>query len=101
MEHCSRGPAIRERLGLGSDQRRVQHLSEPDCSWSANASGGEPPYRFDWVVNGNPWYNTPSVTYTNAGHPFTLNLTGTDKYGVAATSARTIYISPNSPCLFQ
>ena len=71
------------------------------CRWYASASGGASPYRFNWVVAGVPWYNMPSVTYHNSGYPFGLALTAIDKYGVARTTSRTVYISPNQSCWYQ
>jgi hypothetical protein len=71
------------------------------CRWYGSASGGASPYRYDWVIAGTPWYNTSSVLYQNSGYPFSMSVTATDKYGVAKTSSRTVYISPNNSCWYH
>jgi len=72
--------------------------SHGTCSWSVFASGGAAPFHYAWLVNNSLRSSASTLTYTNAGSPFRLSVTATDKYGVSVTSAETITISQFAPC---
>lgn len=72
------------------------------CGWTANVSGGLPPYFFNWSVNGTPLagQHGPSVVYTNSGSSFTLTVSVTDAGSGSASASRNITVSSTAKCFY-
>ncbi len=68
------------------------------CLWSANASGGTPPYHYAWTPPGN---DSPDLTYTNSGQNFTVSVRVTDAVGASGNDSYPVTVSSNArACLF-
>ena len=67
------------------------------CKWTAETSGGPPPYTYEWSVNGTKSGSAVEFTFTNASAPFTLQMRVTDAslgYGVAKID---VVLDANAP----
>ena len=60
------------------------------CTWSGSASGGTPPYTYDWQNQGSDVGNDESYTggrIAGAPSPFTIQLTVTDAFGAVGRAS--------------
>ncbi|OGT95630.1 MAG: hypothetical protein A2083_00040 [Gemmatimonadetes bacterium GWC2_71_9] len=70
------------------------------CTWIADASGGQPPYTYQWFLDGSPAGTDGSFTYTASTLSFRLEVWVNDAGGGGGSSQLTVDIDPNAePCL--
>ena len=74
-----------------------------ECLWSGNATGGVPPYSWQWNVDGNPVGDgSPTLRYTNNGASFTIFLTVVDAQNGTGAGSYGVSVSSEAPeCLDQ
>jgi len=70
------------------------------CSWEATASGGTPPYTFEWYVNSVYAGSGTYLEYTNAGSTFTLQLTVRDASSGFGSTSQTVTVNSSAPVCF-
>lgn len=70
------------------------------CSWEGTASGGTPPYTFEWHVNSVYAGSGTYFEYTNSGSTFTLKLTVRDAANGYGSTSRTVIVSSSAPACF-
>lgn len=70
------------------------------CTWIAAASGGQPPYTYQWFLDGSPAGTEQSFTYTAGTTFFRLEVWVNDAASGSGSSRLTVDIDPNAePCL--
>jgi hypothetical protein len=71
------------------------------CSWSAQTTGGPPPYTYQWWVNYVPVTTSEWLDYTNLGSGFVLQMRVTDGNGAQSMATINVSVSSSAPtCLF-
>jgi hypothetical protein len=69
------------------------------CTAYGGASGGTPPYSYQWYVNGVPWGGGTMLWYTNNGFSYSVDLVVTDAMGATASAGTFVSVfSGASPC---
>jgi len=76
--------------------------SAATCMWTANPSGGAPPYTYAWFVNSVPQTESgSSLTYSNSGSAFRVDVTVTDSHGLPVQVGKNVAITGTAPfCTF-
>jgi subtilisin family serine protease len=68
------------------------------CVWTANVSGGLPPYSYSWTVNSSAvGGNSPELIYQNGGSSFTINVLVTDAATGTANKSKSVTVSASAP----
>ena len=71
------------------------------CIWTANVSGGTPPYSYSWSTGGGYVPGGSEFTYTNTGTNFTIYLAVSDAANTSNSASKDVTISSSAPtCLF-
>ena len=72
------------------------------CTWTAGASGGTPPYTYEWQANGQVQGSGSTLFYTNAGSSFDISVTARDANNQIANNGMFVVVdSGASECLDQ
>ena len=81
-------------------QQAVQPME--GCYWTANATGGNGDYTYQWQINGAGSYpNSSQLFYSNAGSSFTVSVTVTDGTSTPGNSQLYVFVSSGNPsCQF-
>lgn len=68
------------------------------CSYYGGASGGTPPYSYQWYVNGAPYGGGQWLWYTNFGWDYDVDLVVTDAAGAVKGTWLHVWVDPNGFC---
>jgi hypothetical protein len=69
------------------------------CTAYAGASGGTPPYTYQWYVNGAPWGNSSVLYYSNYGYDYSVDLYVTDAVGTVQSAWQYVSVRSDAfPC---
>jgi hypothetical protein len=64
------------------------------CTFYADATGGTPPYTYEWTVNGWPeGGNSSELMYTNQGYSYTVGVLVTDASGAQASDSHYVAVT--------
>ena len=72
------------------------------CLWTANASGGTPPYAYAWsVYSASVGGNSSELIYQNSGSSFTINVTVTYAGSPTGSASKGVTVTSSAPlCQF-
>jgi hypothetical protein len=68
------------------------------CSYYGSASGGTPPYTYQWYVNGAPYGGGQWLWYSNFGWDYDVDLVVTDAAGTVRGSWLHVWVDPYGFC---
>jgi len=90
-------PSPTPQITWGPNEVRPQAA----CAWEGAASGGTPPYTFEWYVSGSYMGSGTYFEYANSGSAFTLQLSVRDAANGYGSTSRTVTVSPSAEvCVF-
>jgi hypothetical protein len=69
------------------------------CTWTATPSGGTSPYHYAWAVNNSAiGTDSPTLSYTNNGGSFRIQVFVTDQTSAQANDSKIISVFSEAHC---
>ena len=76
----------------------TQAAPNQSCSYYGSASGGTPPYSYEWYVNGASYGSGQWLWYYNFGWDYDVDLVVTDAAGTVRGAWLHVWVDPNGFC---
>jgi hypothetical protein len=88
------GAAIAVQADLAGPSEVYAYRS---CTWYAQATGGAPPYQYQWYRDGSPVGTSSSYTANSGGSDFSVSVWVTDNVGMSQFRSLDVAVVPGSP----